>query len=137
MIEIQIKYETSSLLSKKNLIKRTAKQVLTQKGIKDTELSILITIDKRIKILNKKYRNINKPTDVLSFSQRDCPSFSEGKRGLSLTVPVILGDIIISADTLKKQAKIYGKTVDEELRLLVTHGIRHLLGYHHEHRDRK
>lgn len=122
MIEIQIKYETKSLLSRKNFLKEVASKFLSKKGIRNAELSILISTDERIKTLNKKYRDINKPTDVLSFSQVevDCPNSK------------LLGDIVISTDTLKKHAKIYGNSIDDELKLLVIHGINHLLGVNHK-----
>lgn len=126
MVEIQIKYETRSLFSRRNFIKKTAKSVLAKEKIKnaegiptakpwDAEISILITTDKKMKVLNKKYRNINKPTDILSFPQENS---------------YFLGDIVISAETLKNHARLYENTIDNELKLLITHGIRSLLGKH-------
>jgi probable rRNA maturation factor len=76
------------------------------------EVSIAFVSDKEIKKLNKIYRGINKPTDVLSFE-------GEGK---------FLGEIIISYSQIKKQAKEFGRTTKQELVFILVHGLLHLLG---------
>lgn len=78
------------------------------------ELSVLITNDRSIQELNRDYRNIDSPTDVLSFSQDD---------------PLVLGDIVISKDTALRQASDAGWSLASELALLATHGILHLMGH--------
>jgi conserved hypothetical protein TIGR00043 len=77
--------------------------------------------DAQIKRLNKLYRNKDKPTDVLSFP------IGEKVNGW-----LILGDVVISVDTAKRQAKELGYSLEEELKRLLVHGLVHLLGYDHE-----
>jgi probable rRNA maturation factor len=79
--------------------------------------------DREIHKLNSSYRNKDKPTDVLSFSQL------EGELGMP---PESLGDVVISLDTSKKQAKEYGVTIPEEILRLLVHGVLHLCGFDHE-----
>ena len=85
-------------------------------------LSISLVGDRTIKKLNKAYMGKNRATDVLSFGVLS--SFKTSKK--------TLGDIIISVDTAKHNAKVAGVTVREELIRLVVHGVLHLLGYDHE-----
>jgi len=92
-----------------------------------TEISVLFTDDKFIRSLNNKYRGIDKPTDVLSFSLR------EG----SVKIPEIesdklLGDIIISVETAQRQADNLNHSMEKELTVLLIHGLLHLTGYAHE-----
>jgi len=79
--------------------------------------------------LNREYRYQDKPTDVLSFSQRDqhpdAPSFS----GQAYSKSEVLGDVVISVETAIRQANQHAVSLDEELALLTVHGILHLLGY--------
>jgi len=85
------------------------------------ELSIVLVSDPQIKRLNKLYRNKDKPTDVLSFP------IGEKVNGW-----LILGDIVISVDTAKRQAQELGHSLEEEIKRLLVHGLVHLLGYDHE-----
>lgn len=81
------------------------------------EVELLLTTDENIQVLNKRYRNKDKPTDVLSFSLND---------------PLHLGQLVISVDRAKIQAKQIGQPLEDELQFLFTHGLLHLLGYDHE-----
>lgn len=92
-------------------------------GCPDGELSILITDDSEIKRLNRLYRGKNKATDVLSFS------LAEGEGG---ELSRLLGDVVISWDTTRRQARELGVTIREEFLRLLVHGVLHLLGYDHE-----
>lgn len=99
------------------------------------EISILLVNDEQIREMNKEHRKIDKATDVLSFPMVD---MFEGKiqsdRGdYDLDEELILlGDIVISLETAKRQADEYGHSFERELAFLVTHGVFHLLGYDHE-----
>ncbi len=87
------------------------------------EVSILLTNDNEIHLLNKNYRNIDSPTDVLSFSllnETDVVKYGE---------LIAIGDIVISIDTAYRQSRAQQKSLDDELELLVIHGMLHLLGY--------
>lgn len=83
-----------------------------------------MTDDSEIHQLNREYRGVDRPTDVLSFSQQ------EG--GFPSVAPDLLGDVVISVDAAKKQAGEQGHSLEEELFILLAHGILHLLGYDHE-----
>ncbi|MCC6932764.1 MAG: rRNA maturation RNase YbeY [Deltaproteobacteria bacterium] len=90
----------------------------------DFELSIVFCNDKEIAVLNKQYRNKAKATDVLSFSLRENSKDS--------MISYILGDIVISVDSAKRQAREKKLSAKEELLRLLIHGFLHLLGYDHE-----
>ena len=100
-------------------------KIMGHLGCQNTEVSILLTRDKDIRLLNKEFRSIDQPTDVLSFPQNqdEDPSIPGEK---------FLGDIAVSLDTAKIQANEHGLALKEEIVLLLIHGILHLLGYDHE-----
>ena len=93
-----------------------------QIGFEDCEISLLITDDARIHELNKEYREKDKATDVLSFPMSEDP-FEEGG---------MLGDIVISIETAKEQAKEADIPLDREVAFLFIHGLLHLMGFDHE-----
>lgn len=92
----------------------------------DVEVSILLTDDARIAELNKEYRQIDGPTDVLSFSMTEGEDF-----GGADDEPNLLGDVVISVDTAGRQARERGVELDDEMDVLLAHGLLHLLGYDH------
>jgi len=102
---------------------RVAGFVLEALGQTGTELSIVFVSDRKITQLNRMYLSRNHPTDVMAFSQR------EGEGGTMH--PHVLGDVIISTETAAAQARERGTSLEEELDLLLVHGILHLLGYEH------
>lgn len=101
-------------------------QALKTLGIEDdVEVSCVLVDDERIHEINRKYRHIDRSTDVISFAMEDNDQFYvEG-------MPRTLGDIFISVDHAKKQAEEYGHSLRREMCFLFTHGILHLLGYDH------
>jgi len=102
-------------------LSKIAHRALEVLGLSKVELSIVLVSDAQIKRLNKLYRHKDKPTDVLSFP------IGEKVNGW-----LILGDIVISVDTAKRQAQELGYSLEEELKRLLVHGLVHLLGYDHE-----
>ncbi|MCK4739434.1 MAG: rRNA maturation RNase YbeY [Deltaproteobacteria bacterium] len=90
--------------------------VLKDSELSEAELSVLLTNDAELCELNKRFRGIDKATDVLSFPMDD---------------PVLLGDIAISLDRASAQALDYDATFEEEVVRLLIHGTLHLLGYDH------
>jgi len=103
-------------------------QALELEGRSEGELTILITSDEQIQELNKRYRSVDAPTDVLSFG-------AMGNEGAFVTSPeasAYLGDIVVSYPRAAEQAQEYGHSVEEEIDLLAVHGFLHLLGYDHE-----
>ncbi len=91
----------------------------------DYELSLRLTDDAEIQLLNSQYRQKDQPTDVLAFAalENEMPKI----KGL----PVYLGDIIISVDTAQRQALAYEHSLTQELAWLASHGFLHLLGWDH------
>ena len=102
-------------------LKRVARKILSFLGKDKVELSIVLTDDRKICLLNRKFRKINRPTDVLAFCMR------EGED--SEINSALLGDIVISVETAKRYAKGARVTKEEEIYRYLTHGILHLLGY--------
>lgn len=105
----------------------------------EPELNIIITDNQNIAKINKEYRKIDKPTDVLSFPMVDyekpadfskLEDFAENYFNME-TGELILGDIIISVEKIKEQAKEYGHSEERELAFLVAHSMLHLFGYDH------
>jgi len=105
-------------------------QELIEKGRKLTgfgpgEVGFALVSDAEIAKLNKEYRGKDCATDVLSFA------YLEGERGVQGGGDTLIGDIFISVDTAKRQAKEKGHSLDEELKFLFVHGLLHLFGYDH------
>jgi len=105
-----------------------ALKVLDEIKRENWQLSILLCGDKTITELNDRYRNINEPTDILSFNLGS--EIQEDGRTFYLP-----GDIVISLDTLKENASYFKINEDEELRRLIIHGILHLDGMDHRSLD--
>ena len=110
-------------------LKNYALTVLTELGRDKWDLSILFCGDQLITRLNSEYRGKNEATDILSFSMQEGEQFpTAGKAGAGKRLP---GDIVISLDTLRENARRFKVSEDEELRRLVIHGILHLDGMDH------
>lgn len=86
------------------------------------EISIVLADDAFVRDLNRQYRNIDRPTNVLSF-----PSGDEDGHG-----PVLLGDVVLAYETVAREAQAAGKSLSAHVTHLIIHGILHLLGYDHE-----
>ncbi len=102
--------------------------------IQSYELSLRLTGDREIQALNAQYRQRNQPTDVLAFAalETEGPPSEEMKAFL----PLYLGDIVISVDTARRQAKVQQHSLEAELAWLAAHGLLHLLGWDHPDDDR-
>ena len=95
----------------------------------DCEISLSIVTNDEIHDINKQFRNIDSPTDVLSFPQL---TFEEGEEAdVNENGEIVLGDIIISIDRAKDQAEEYGHSLKRELAFLSVHSMLHLMGYDH------
>lgn len=106
-----------------------ASLVLAEEGVdRDVELCISLVSPKRIHELNLTFRNVDRPTDVLSFPCDDPSEVPEG-------MPVELGDIFLAPSIVLEQSGEFGTTFEEETDLLITHGMLHLLGYDHVEDD--
>lgn len=109
---------------------RPARGVLRSLGSSHpVELAIVLADDRSVRALNRRYRGIDRPTNVLSFPAQD---FAAPRRPLLPGAPVALGDIVLAWQTVCREAAEQGKTVAAHLKHLVVHGTLHLLGYDHE-----
>jgi probable rRNA maturation factor len=108
-------------------LKEIAASILTAVEQSQAELSVALVGDQEMRPLNAKYRKKNKTTDVLSFSA-DPGMTSKGG---------LLGDVIISVEQAKRQAKERNHSLKKEMVTLLIHGILHLLGYDHERSQRQ
>jgi probable rRNA maturation factor len=109
-------------------IRKSAQRILANLALPDAELSILLVDDAQIQDLNRRYLNRNKPTNVLAFSMK------EGE--FSTLHPQLLGDLVISVETARRQSDRFRLNKMEMITLLMVHGVLHLVGYEHE-RTRK
>ena len=104
-------------------VKKVIKKAMEMEEI-DAELNIIIVDDNYIWKLNKDYRHIDRPTDVISFALEDTED-------VTVYEERVLGDIYICLDKVHEQAKEYGHTEIREMAFLIVHGLLHLLGYDH------
>lgn len=107
------------------ILRRLAERVLAAVGEAQSELSIDLVGDGRMRRLNRQYRKKDRATDVLAFAMRESVS----------PVSALLGDVVISVPTALRQAKEGGRALSEELAWLLVHGVLHLCGYDHERSD--
>ena len=110
---VEVNNKTRSRIDLK-LVKRITEKFLEYYKIKNKEVSIAFVGDKIIRKLNKKYRHIDKVTDVLSFADDEAGS---------------LGELIIDYAQIKRQARKFSKNIRGELIFILVHGLLHLLGY--------
>jgi probable rRNA maturation factor len=124
-VEVQIAAQFSELLSEDRL-RRVAEATLALERATG-QVTLVITDDEGIQALQRDFLGIDAPTDVLAFSAR------EGGEPFVVAPEAesYLGDIIISYPRAREQAEELGHAVDDELRLLIVHGLLHLLGYDH------
>lgn len=141
MIEFSIDKEGLGFNSDfEKLISEAVDSALKLEGFDfDYEISVAITGNAGIRVLNKQYRNIDRETDVLSFPMLQFDSFNPNRDRFTIsddeidpeTGCVVLGDIVISMEKAFEQAEEYGHSIERELAFLAVHSILHLLGYDH------
>ncbi|MGN1133604.1 MAG: rRNA maturation RNase YbeY [Oscillospiraceae bacterium] len=111
------------------LVRKCCHAVAVSEGFQqDFEVSVTFVDDEEIHELNKTHRNIDRPTDVLSFPLGENGVYDINNE----TGAALLGDIVISIPTAEKQAHIYGHSLEREIGFLTVHSMLHLLGYDHE-----
>ncbi|KOP64212.1 rRNA maturation RNase YbeY [Paenibacillus solani] len=107
-------------------------------GVSDGEVDLTFVDDEQIHQLNREYRGIDRPTDVLSFAMNEITNdeleiiYELEEDDASGGIPNVLGDIIISVPRAKLQSEEYGHSLERELGFLFVHGFLHLLGYDHQ-----
>ena len=123
-MKIGIFNETNEKIDEElKIVLKVLKTGLKMLKIKEVEFNVIIVNDDYIHNLNKSYRGIDRPTDVISFALEDDLTFNPESR--------VLGDIYISIDKVYEQAKAYNHSNLREICFLAVHGMLHLLGYDH------
>ncbi|HTP69689.1 MAG TPA: rRNA maturation RNase YbeY [Dongiaceae bacterium] len=108
------------------------REIVKETGLRYPPAAVCLITDREMAVLNGKYRGKNRTTDVLSFpSEERAKPKSLGTAAAELRRE-FLGDIAISPKVARKNAKQFGRTMEEEIRVLLLHGILHLMGYDHE-----
>ncbi len=106
-----------------------ASRLLRREQLPETiEISVVFTDNEGIRQLNRDYRAIDAPTDVLSFPQMEREEIPR----VAVVGEVLLGDVVVSVDAARQQAREMGHTIKQEVALLLVHGMLHLVGYDHE-----
>jgi probable rRNA maturation factor len=109
------------------MLRRVTAEALRHEGIEgEVALSVVITDDGTVRELNREFRDVDAPTDVLAFGTGEESDFVTAPGE-----PAYLGDVIISYPRAVIQAEEYGHSINRELALLTVHGVLHLLGYDH------
>ncbi len=116
-----------------NIINRVIEQCFKEEKLEKTNLyiSVILTNPEKIREINKEYRKIDKPTDVLSFPMFEKEEIEQIKASKENIVEEVLGDIVISIEQVEKQAQEYGHSFERELAYMLVHGFYHLMGYDH------
>lgn len=108
-------------------IQAWAQAALRAEGLTEPpDMAVVITDDEAIRALNRDFRGMDVPTDVLAFGEE-----APGPFVMAPGEPMYLGDVVISLEQAEAQAQEQGHSLKDELRLLLVHGILHLLGYDH------
>lgn len=123
-MKIWIRNLQKPILLDSRKLRKAAKTILADLAPPDSEVSVSLVGDGQIRELNRRYLDRDKPTNVLAFSMRE---------GAFVSLhPQLLGDVVISVDTARRQSNRFGLKEMEMVILLMIHGILHLLGYEHE-----
>ncbi|MBO4458316.1 MAG: rRNA maturation RNase YbeY [Butyrivibrio sp.] len=142
-----VENETGALFDfdAEEVAKKVAEEVLRSEGCdREVEISLTITNDEGIQELNREFREIDKPTDVLSFpnvSYDEPGDFSvmDGEQAPDLLNPdtgnIVFGDIVVNEDRVRSQAEEYGHSTKREFAFLIAHSMLHLCGYDHMEAD--
>ena len=132
MLELYVNDETETVNETiQALVSKILNHAATEEGLfGETEVSVTFMFDHDLQKINNEYRGIDAPTDVISFALEE---MSEGEIAIVAEqgMPTVLGDIIISVDTARRQAEEYGHDLNREIGFLALHGFLHLLGYDH------
>ena len=108
----------------KSFVRKVVKHTLKKMEAEKSEVNIIFVGLEEIHKINKTYRNVDRPTDVISFALEDTED-------VTVYEERVLGDIYICLDKVHEQAKEYGHTEIREMAFLIVHGLLHLLGYDH------
>ena len=121
------------------IIEKVLQECFQEEHLDNTKLYIELTLTtpENIRIINKKFRNIDKETDVLSFPMYTPEDIAEGIENNKFKMEDVLGSIVISIQRVKEQAEEYGHSFERELSYMVVHGFYHIMGYDHMTEEEK
>ena len=110
------------------IINKVYEMCFREEDLYDYEIyiSVMVTDEENIRQINKKYRNIDQATDVLSFPMFEKDEIAEAKKRKEA-----LGDIVVCLPIVQKQAEEYGHSIEREFSYMLVHGFYHLMGYEH------
>ena len=129
MNKIEIFVSVNEKIEELEIVEKVLKKAVEKEKLENVSFNVIIVDNQYIHELNKDYRQIDRETDVITFALEDDDS---------LILPNderILGDIYISIDKARQQAKEYGHSLLRELSFLAVHGFYHLLGYDHQTKE--
>ena len=126
MNKIEIFVNVDEEIEELDTVKKVLESAVKKENLDNVEFNLIIVDNNYIHDLNKTYRNIDRETDVITFALEDENTV------VSPIEESILGDIYISIDKARSQAKEYGHSLLRELSFLAVHGFYHLLGYDHQ-----
>jgi len=124
-MEIDVIFRPGCRVTTAVRLRTLAEEILKRAPSGCEQACVLLTGDEEICTLNQRFRGLNRPTDVLSFPAREGGLAENG----------YLGDVVISVETARRQARPLQRTTRQEIDLLLVHGLLHLLGYDHETDD--
>ena len=119
--------ETEEKIEELKVVDKLLKKVIKKEKLENAIFNVIIIDNERIHAINKQYRGVDRPTDVISFALEDNEDINMDFR--------ILGDIYISLDKVYEQSNSYGHSFLRELSFLTIHGLLHLLGYDHMEKE--
>lgn len=129
MNNIEFFNNTSTNIDELDEVKKVIDYAVKKEKLENVSFNIIIVDNEYIHNLNKEYRNIDRETDVITFALEDDDSIIVGDEVR------VLGDIYISIDKAREQAREYNHSLKRELSFLAVHGFYHLLGYDHETKE--
>ena len=113
-------------------VRRWAERMLGAVDFSQAELSVVITDDREMRDLNRTFRRLDRPTDVLAFAMREGEPMGRALTpGGALPYEEMLGDVVVSVETARRQASQHRRPLEAEMRMLLAHGLLHLIGYDH------
>ena len=129
MNKVEIFIQVNEDIEELETVKKVLESALQKEKLENTSFNVIIVDNNYIHELNKTYRNIDRETDVITFALEDEDTI------INPSEERVLGDIYISIDKAREQAKDYSHSLLRELSFLAVHGFYHLLGYDHQTKE--
>lgn len=136
IIDIEYSSDSYKLRADEELVRTRISKILDLVEKDDVELSVSFVSDDEILQLNKQWRSIESPTDILSFVQADSKDEDDFWPDFEEEDSTVLGDMVISLDAVDRNCENFNVSFDEELYRLLIHGVLHLIGHDHKTNDK-